>query len=335
MGVFCKYLLVLNVLIFLSAFQFQQASLYAQHVSGQVIDYKTKEPIPFVNIYFNNSMTGTTSDIDGYFKLDVSSNLGQEIIISIVGYKTYIMKEYNPDVFYEVNLEEEVMLLGEVVVSADDGVPRKVKMDFFLKEFLGTSRNAKSCVIQNEDDIRLIYSETNNSISVTSDKPIVILNKSLGYKIHYHLEEFVLQGSNLSYRGYARFEEDSITDNRRKRIDRRRFLAYKGSRMEFFRQLWKNDLKSSGIEVYDASGREQIDLFQYVTPEERSVKSLLYGKTVLISSSNSISYLRFITNDSTLFTKAGYFDPEGVSWNGYMATKRIGDLLPYEYEPND
>ena len=45
--------------------------LFGQHqIKGKVIDEKTKEPLAFVNIVINNLNAGTTTDIDGNFKLN-------------------------------------------------------------------------------------------------------------------------------------------------------------------------------------------------------------------------------------------------------------------------
>jgi len=46
-------------------------SLQAQTITGSVMDRDTKQPIPFANIYFNNTSHGTSADGDGYFTLSV------------------------------------------------------------------------------------------------------------------------------------------------------------------------------------------------------------------------------------------------------------------------
>ena len=72
----------------------QNFNIVAQTVYGQVLDSQTNEPLPFTSVYFNNSYIGTTSDVDGYFKLDVSNNSGQKIIISHVGYYSIELNDY-------------------------------------------------------------------------------------------------------------------------------------------------------------------------------------------------------------------------------------------------
>ncbi|MDG1475957.1 MAG: DUF5686 family protein, partial [Vicingaceae bacterium] len=69
--------------------------LFGQHqIIGKVIDRKTKEPLAFVNIVINNLNLGTTTDIDGNFKLN-SPDLIRTLKLSYVGYKGQIIKVEN------------------------------------------------------------------------------------------------------------------------------------------------------------------------------------------------------------------------------------------------
>ena len=53
-------------------------------VTGMVTDAIFKEPIPFVNVYFNKTKVGTITDIDGRFAL--SSYYGSDtVVISFIG----------------------------------------------------------------------------------------------------------------------------------------------------------------------------------------------------------------------------------------------------------
>lgn len=54
-------------------------------ITGRVYDASTNEPLPFVNIVFKGTGTGTTTDFDGNFSLS-SSNPSDSIIASYIGY---------------------------------------------------------------------------------------------------------------------------------------------------------------------------------------------------------------------------------------------------------
>jgi len=63
-------------------------SLNAQSVeiNGRVIDYDTDEGLPFCNIFIKGTTTGVSSDIDGYYTLNLD-NPADSITVSAIGYK--------------------------------------------------------------------------------------------------------------------------------------------------------------------------------------------------------------------------------------------------------
>lgn len=54
-------------------------------IQGKIFDSETKEPLPFVNISVRNKTNGTTTGIDGVFKIDVDPS--DSLYISYVGYE--------------------------------------------------------------------------------------------------------------------------------------------------------------------------------------------------------------------------------------------------------
>ncbi|MBK6284266.1 MAG: carboxypeptidase-like regulatory domain-containing protein [Draconibacterium sp.] len=52
-----------------------QMAAYCQVINGTIIDSKTDSTICFATIYFNGTFVGTSSDINGNFKLDISKML--------------------------------------------------------------------------------------------------------------------------------------------------------------------------------------------------------------------------------------------------------------------
>lgn len=94
--------------------------LGAQEVlfEGNVFDSKTKEPIPYVNLSFLNTLKGTSTDEQGHFFLDIPEDLlDNQVHISSLGYKDSIVlarRLYDSKKFY---LLEESFELDEVVVA--------------------------------------------------------------------------------------------------------------------------------------------------------------------------------------------------------------------------
>ncbi|MEO8759315.1 MAG: carboxypeptidase-like regulatory domain-containing protein, partial [Bacteroidia bacterium] len=58
----------------------------AQTIKGRIIDAKTNQGLPFVSLQIKNTQTGTLTDIDGKFTLDVPANSNAEIQITYLGY---------------------------------------------------------------------------------------------------------------------------------------------------------------------------------------------------------------------------------------------------------
>lgn len=88
-------------------------------VSGKVINEKNKEPLAFVSIVIKSYNGGTTTDIDGKFKLTLPAGY-RELAITHIGFepKTIIINEAVATV--TIRLREKTTELNEVVVHPED-----------------------------------------------------------------------------------------------------------------------------------------------------------------------------------------------------------------------
>ena len=64
-------------LLFIISLSLFFCDIYAQNIRGEVLDFETNEKLPFVNVYFNSSQRGTTTDQNGFFELNTSDFLGK------------------------------------------------------------------------------------------------------------------------------------------------------------------------------------------------------------------------------------------------------------------
>lgn len=93
--------------------------VFAQHqtvITGKVYDAQTREPMPFVNLQLRNTTTGTTTDINGAYKL-VTTVTSDSLQVSYIGYNTAskAIKNHqtqNVDFF----LQPQSTTLAEVVI---------------------------------------------------------------------------------------------------------------------------------------------------------------------------------------------------------------------------
>lgn len=126
-----------KVLLTLGAVAMMASQLSAQiNIDGSVVDHKTGEPMPFVNIAITGTTLGTISNIDGAFHLTVPDNMGgRELTFSSVGYSTVTAK-IGPSVInqqFDIKLEPIDFKINEVLVVDKSEAGRKLVKDVLDK----------------------------------------------------------------------------------------------------------------------------------------------------------------------------------------------------------
>jgi hypothetical protein len=309
---------------------------YNQVIKGTILDEKDKTPVYSASVYFNGTFGGTLSDQNGNFAINVSQHKTMPLTISALGYYSKTVSEYSEGKSLTIYLKPKVFELDEVVVkSKSHNRERKVNMVIFKNEFLGTSNNALSCEIENENDIRFIYDSESDTIKAYATKPLVINNRALGYKITYYLDKFEYSRKDASFlfKGNIIFNEDLTSDESKKQsYERKRRATFMGSRMQFFRALWIEDLNSAGFTVKN-SANETLKINRIIYEQDSHTKFLRYPSPLGISYYSTLEPRSFIIflKDKVFFDANGYYDPTAIIWEGDMAQKRIGDWLPFEY----
>ena len=226
--------------------------LLAQIYSGIVIDEDSEIPLANANVFLAGTLTGTTTNKDGYFEFDANGNISVPVVFSFVGYTTRVLSYYELSSDSIVMLKKEVLEIEEINVKSKKGAwSRGRMMQVFKEEFLGTSLNAQSCKIENGNDIYLYYNNETKVLHANSRKPIVIENKLLGYRIYYLLDYFRKSDSAIQFKGYCRFEElIFVKDRRNNNIERQRCTTYLGSITHFIRYLHDENLNKNDT-VFD------------------------------------------------------------------------------------
>jgi len=314
---------------------------YNQVIKGTILDRKTDSTICCASIYINGTFVGTLSDLNGNFELDISKNASRPITISSIGYNSVTLTDFSTDKPLLVYMTPKVYEVKEVVISSKSLVKRrKANLNLFKNVFLGTTSNARSCEIINENDVTFNYDSDQDTLKVFSSKPILINNRSLGYKITYYLDrfEYYKKDRDIFFSGSLIFNEDLAIEEAHKEVyERRRKIAYLGSRMHFFRALWADDLISEGFSVKN-SANKYLNYKDFVEDSRRDSlnnhkKFLKYNGTLRVIYNTRLSNIIFL-KEKVYFDKDGYFDQTGrsISWEGEMMDQRIGDLLPYTYK---
>jgi hypothetical protein len=345
----CK--ITLLVLLLLPTF------LCAQVIRGTVTDAVTGKPLPNVNVYLAGTIMGTTTDSQGNFTLNNVSKTSAPLMVSSVGYQSKKINDYADNKNINVALQRKVIALKEVTVSTDK-ISRARAMRIFLREFIG--RNNSECDIANPEDIYFSYNKQEDLLTAGADKPLIILNKKLGYKVTYFLADFSCKPYLTSYKGNYFFAEDTagLKPEKTKRVFKARNEAYKGSRMHFIRALWANELDKNGFAMYRSIKAEINTITPYdLEPRNRlshdHVVQLSEGKKFILfqkginpkdtrfdNNEVYVTYRQFNpaflrqtdSGNGTIIERTGYHD-EGLQWKENFGKWRVGELLPFEFEP--
>ncbi len=96
---------------------FAGMATYAQTVTGVVTSMEDGSPLPGVSVLIKGTSTGTSTDLDGRYSLDLDDPQNGVLIFSFVGYLTEEFSVSGKSVL-NVNLSPDLQMLNEVVVTA-------------------------------------------------------------------------------------------------------------------------------------------------------------------------------------------------------------------------
>ena len=121
-----KTLIMLNQIRFILFLFITSVSVSAQ-LKGTIIDVEN-QPIPYVNIYLENSYTGSTSNDNGDYVLALSKPGTYTVVFQYLGFKTQTktleIKEF--PFTLDVTLLEENISLNEVVIDASENPANRI-----------------------------------------------------------------------------------------------------------------------------------------------------------------------------------------------------------------
>ena len=218
-------------------------------IKGTVTDGNT--PLEGAAVYVNNSMIGTTTDINGKFELPIGNGV-YELVVSYIGFKkilyTVDSSTYKNPIKFILTEDEEQ--LNEIII-------KKVVYDekwknnllTFKRDFLGFDELAEECEIVHEKDLFFDFNNTTKVLQAFARKPIIIKNKALGYLITFDLEFFERSENRISYLGYTRYQQIKGSKRKVRRWEKQRLKAYLGSHVHFFKSITDNTFKEEGFVV--------------------------------------------------------------------------------------
>lgn len=227
-------------------------------ITGKVIDSDNKEPLPFANVFVDNSTLGDATDTAGEFLIEDVPNSSVEVVVSYVGYKSKSVRvDYEEglrtsEVIIELELDAIALESIQVVGKNRKRLSREERQSFrnFKDEFIGRSDNADDCVIVNPQVLEVQMLDSTSNYSVTAEDILYIENNALGYRIGYLLDEFRFVNGQKMLVGNAKFEEMEPHSRRQfRKWKEAREEAYKGSLQHFLNSLIEGRLEQEGFLV--------------------------------------------------------------------------------------
>ncbi|PZW44283.1 carboxypeptidase-like protein [Mesonia algae] len=339
--------------IFLFSFLFYSYFIFAQHtIKGTIVD-ASQQPIESANIYFDGTTFGTVTNSQGKFSLQLDKATQAPLIISSLGYNS---------VFKEVSLNKEIIVLKTIVLKEgvndleevyieNDPWPRKRKLAYFRKWFLGEDHKDKKTKILNENDVKLRFIPSTNTLVATSKIPLRIQNKYLGYLIEYDLMDFELVFKKIVYKrdgkrkthynehssyyaGTSFFKE--IKDKTKKKILQRREKTYEGSILHFMRSLASKKLEENKYKIFNR--RFQVPFYKFfnvVEGKNRTAVDILTNRITVLYDGFDQSFIQIDKTPTTFYIDAyGNFAPiNSLYFGGKMGKEKMSSLLPLNFKP--
>lgn len=272
------------------------------------------------------------------------------------------------------SLEPQIKSLEEINIvitnEVEDGWEKYGP--FFKENFLGQSDFASQCEIVNPESLHFYYYKKKNRLKVTATEPLLINNPALGYTLKFAIDSFTNDYNSQTslFIGYPLFEEMEGDDQQRSVWQTNRSLAYEGSMLHFMRSLYDSTLPENDFYirfVFDKDKKKDVNRLENI-PDSLVFRMLNYTKnrknrtaTFLVPLADmaivykkspdavyltkhpadklkfQISTLKFIDPKEAVTVEQNgfYYDQENLLTNGYLAFKKVGDLLPYDYNPNE
>ncbi|WP_111669403.1 carboxypeptidase-like regulatory domain-containing protein [Algoriphagus litoralis] len=235
---------------------------FSQTITGTVVDKDSGLPLPFANVFVNNTTIGAATDSEGRFRIsgEFSSNI--ELVASFVGYitevKTVSVKEKAVlKIDFQLAFNESNLSEVELKAKRDKSWERNLKM--FKEVFLAVPDDpyGRDIEILNPwvlDFERVKPEKGYNYIKASADLPLKLSNKALGYEIDYYLQDFRMLRNASRFFGQAFYREIPAADSLSSEVWKlEKELNYRNSVRHLALSLLLKNFGSQGYELYQAN----------------------------------------------------------------------------------
>lgn len=327
-------------------------------IKGKVTDAATRAPLENVNVFIDNTMLGSSTNVGGYYSIPGVPPGTYQLVVSMMGYeaqKATIHLTQAGVKQIDFRLRSVVLQAPEIEVVEIVSPEWQKHFARFKDLFIGTSGNAEECKIANPKVLDFTFEKGTQTLQAKADQILEIENRALGYRIFYLLDNFRASETEFQYLGTARFET-LIPENDQELANwqENRRKSYMGSLRHFLRSLISNQLKEEGFLVFaspvaeamiDQPGLEKVDpeaLFsQGDYPFEKSIHFAQFLQVHYVREMEEKAYIYWrINHDPNLLNipKRSYTEllrpREQISWIVMKRAYARVDTAGYLYDPH-
>jgi len=351
----------LLLLFFLAPFLVFSQQKYT--LTGSVTE-KGSIAIPGASVFIEGTTMGTQADANGRYTLRNIPVGRHRLVASLVGYvpKMVFIEVPAKITVYNFTLEEDNKTLDEVRVVGSQDKKWEKQFRAFEKGFLGESYNHKEVYITNKEVVD--FMEDDDVFNAKASQPLQIVNKTLGYKVTYFMDNFEKTSNLTSFKGLASFEKLIPEDTKQERKwKRNREESYEGSIKHFLKALVGNRLEEEGFNAFllkpeylnnlrrglffDRNNERHIafkepDLIGVVSEEGLTTMNwkipmeIVYNKKRVarpIFMDAPYPYTILIPKGSIQVTNEGdLMNPYSIEMRGEMGKIGMADLLPLDFD---
>lgn len=317
-------------------------------ISGKVTDASGR-PLAGCSVYISNTSKGTITSASGDFSLKNLSEGKYELIVSAIGYQTFVETVSSGDYPHDlkIKLKAKSNELEEVVVEPIDKGGWRKWGKYFTDNFIGATPNADHCKLINPQALRFRFNKKANRLTARANEPLIIENKALGYIVRFQLEEFTasFNDNTVVFLGYPYFKDMPGNDSKKKlNWTKNRKRAFYGSLLHFMRALYRDDLQEQGYMILAKRDDEELTFYSLDTlmkPNFDKSKRLIFENklTVLYHRNlNRTAEVSEIYLDSPegidIQSNGSYYSPKAlISNNHWGEYEKLSNMLPFDYTP--
>lgn len=341
----------------------------SQTLKAIVVDQESRQVIPDVFVFLDNSSTGAVTNQQGRFELKTSDY--EDDLLLVFSHLNYELQSLI--IKKTATLADTIFLVPSDVILDEAVVVEKAKprvrsrwLKRFKAEFLGLNYDKALIKILNPEV--LLFEQEKKKLLATSKAPLIIENKVLGYRVQFFLEDYKsYKDGDLVYSGKVFFEEIGGTKKERAKYKRNRLKVYKKSSRSFFADLVQQNMAENAYEIGFCmfSKNEEFINYDPIAPDSLLITEVRKGifevsiNRILTITNNQLKITQGLQQNvkaeggmgsykktansipkSYLWSKYGrivvneygsILNPTEVEEAGYWASLRVATLLPLDY----